>query len=156
MSEIESNEVKSSETPVETVTEAPTETPTPESAETSAATPETKTEERSPRTADRRPYADNHGGGGGSYGQRRGNDRGGGRGNFRQRRRRFQRRKVCPMCERKMDSIDYKDVSMLCLFITDRGKIRPRRMTGACAKHQRQVTTAVKRARNLALIPFKV
>ena len=64
------------------------------------------------------------------------------------------RKNVCSFCVDKVDSIDYKDVAKLHRFITERGKILPRRISGNCAKHQRQVTVAIKRARNIALLPF--
>ncbi len=64
------------------------------------------------------------------------------------------RKKVCTFCVDKVESIDYKDVAKLRRFITERGKILPRRISGNCAKHQRQVTVAIKRARNIALLPF--
>ena len=64
------------------------------------------------------------------------------------------RRKVCSFCVDKDDHIDYKDVAKLRRFVTERGKILPRRISGNCAKHQRQVTVAIKRARNIALLPF--
>ena len=64
------------------------------------------------------------------------------------------RRKVCSFCVDKVDHIDYKDVAKLRRFVTERGKILPRRISGNCAKHQRQVTGAIKRARNIALLPF--
>ena len=64
------------------------------------------------------------------------------------------RRKVCSFCVDKVEHIDYKDVAKLRRFITGRGKILPRRISGNCAKHQRQVTVAIKRARNIALLPF--
>ena len=64
------------------------------------------------------------------------------------------RRKVCTFCVDKVDVIDYKDVAKLRRFITERGKILPRRISGNCAKHQRQVTLAIKRARYIALLPF--
>ena len=64
------------------------------------------------------------------------------------------RREVCTFCVDKVDVIDYKDVAKLRRFITERGKILPRRISGNCAKHQRQVTLAIKRARNIALLPF--
>ena len=64
------------------------------------------------------------------------------------------RRKVCSFCVDKVDHIDYKDAAKLRRFTTERGKILPRRISGNCAKHQRQVTLAVKRARNIALLPF--
>ena len=64
------------------------------------------------------------------------------------------RRKVCSFCVDKVVHIDYKDVAKLRRFVTERGKILPRRISGNCAKHQRQVTVAIKRARNIALLPF--
>ena len=64
------------------------------------------------------------------------------------------RRKVCTFCVDKVEHIDYKDVAKLRRFITERGKILPRRISGNCAKHQRQVRVAIKRARNIALLPF--
>jgi small subunit ribosomal protein S18 len=64
------------------------------------------------------------------------------------------RRKPCPFCRDKIDFVDYKDVNSLRRFISDRGKIRSRRITGACRRHQNQVSTAVKRARELALLPY--
>ena len=70
------------------------------------------------------------------------------------RRKRFQKRKSCKFCEDKVVAIDYKDVKLLKLYVSERGKIIPRRITGNCAKHQRSLTTSIKRARNIALIPF--
>ena len=64
------------------------------------------------------------------------------------------RRKVCSFCVDQVDHIDYKDAAKLRRFTTERGKILPRRISGNCAKHQRQVTLAIKRARNIALLPF--
>ena len=64
------------------------------------------------------------------------------------------RKKVCSFCVDKVEQIDYKDVAKLRRYITERGKILPRRSSGNCAKHQRQVTVAIKRARNIALLPF--
>ena len=64
------------------------------------------------------------------------------------------RRKVCSFCVDKVDHIDYKDAAKLRRFTTERGKMLPRRISGNCAKHQRQVTLAIKRARNIALLPF--
>ena len=64
------------------------------------------------------------------------------------------RRKVCSFCVDKVEHIDYKDVAKLRRFVTERGKILPRRISGNCAKHQRQVTVAIKRARKIALLPF--
>lgn len=64
------------------------------------------------------------------------------------------RKKVCSFCVDKIDQIDYKDVARLRKFISERGKILPRRISGNCAKHQRQLTTAIKRARHIALLPY--
>lgn len=64
------------------------------------------------------------------------------------------RKKVCSFCAEKSKGIDYKDVAKLKKFVTERGKILPRRISGACAKHQREVTKAIKLARNIALLPF--
>ncbi|HLE27255.1 MAG TPA: 30S ribosomal protein S18 [Anaerolineales bacterium] len=61
---------------------------------------------------------------------------------------------VCQFCVDKNKKIDYKNVEMLRSLVSDRGKIRPRRQTGTCARHQRQVATAIKRARHMALLPF--
>lgn len=66
----------------------------------------------------------------------------------------FRKRKVCRFCVEKVDFIDYKKVEMLQPFVQERGKILPRRMTGTCSKHQRWLGVAVKRARNIALLPF--
>lgn len=68
--------------------------------------------------------------------------------------RRRRRRKGCSFCANKVTALDYKDTKQLQRYLTERGKILPRRVTGNCAKHQRMVTTAVKRARIMALIPF--
>jgi small subunit ribosomal protein S18 len=70
--------------------------------------------------------------------------------------RTFQRHKICRFCADNSLAIDYKDYSMLRFFVTERGKIIPRRISGNCARHQRRITNAVKRARNIALIPFTV
>lgn len=64
------------------------------------------------------------------------------------------RKRVCSFCVDKIEQVDYKDVGRLRKFMTERGKILPRRISGNCAHHQRQVTVAIKRARNLALLPF--
>ena len=66
------------------------------------------------------------------------------------------KRKVCAFCVDKAESIDYKDVAKLRKYVTERGKILPRRITGNCARHQRALTTAIKRARNIALMPYTV
>ncbi len=64
------------------------------------------------------------------------------------------RRKVCQFCVEKMTHIDYKDTARLKKFISERGKILPRRTTGTCAEHQRQLTEAIKRSRQIALLPY--
>lgn len=64
------------------------------------------------------------------------------------------RKKVCAFCADKIEHIDYKDVPRLRKFVSERSKILPRRITGTCAKHQRQLTIAVKRARHIALLPY--
>ena len=64
------------------------------------------------------------------------------------------RRKVCQLCVDKVETIDYKDTAKLRKYISDRAKILPRRMTGTCAMHQRQLTEAIKRARHIALLPY--
>lgn len=66
----------------------------------------------------------------------------------------FRRRKVCKFCVEKIDHIDYKDVRLIQQFIAERGKILPRRLTGVCSPHQRRLKVAIKRARNIALLPF--
>ena len=69
--------------------------------------------------------------------------------------KRMPRRKVCAFCQNKVDAIDYKDINTLKKYITEGGKILPRRMTGVCAKHQRVLAVAIKRARLVDLLPFK-
>ena len=64
------------------------------------------------------------------------------------------RRKSCQYCRDKVEFVDYKDINALRKFVSDRGKIRSRRITGACRRHQNQIATAVKRARELALLPY--
>ncbi|HSF33229.1 MAG TPA: 30S ribosomal protein S18 [Candidatus Tectomicrobia bacterium] len=68
--------------------------------------------------------------------------------------RRFPRKKICRFCSDKVTDIDYKDIKRLRNLITERGKIIPRRISGNCARHQRQLGIAIKRARNIALMPF--
>jgi small subunit ribosomal protein S18 len=101
------------------------------------------------------------GGGGGGYGG--GGGGGGGRGGDREERgergeggegRGFGRRKVCRFCADKALKVDYKDQQALKYFLTERGKIIPRRISGNCAKHQREIATAIKRARMLAILPY--
>ncbi len=69
-------------------------------------------------------------------------------------RKRFHRKKVCAFCIDSVKYSDYKDAKVLRGFMTERGKIIPRRISGTCAHHQRQLTVAIKRARNVALLPF--
>ncbi|MBP1744292.1 MAG: rpsR [Firmicutes bacterium] len=64
------------------------------------------------------------------------------------------KRKVCAFCANKSEFIDYKDINTLRKYVTERGKILPRRISGNCAKHQRELTDAIKRSRNIALLPF--
>ena len=71
-------------------------------------------------------------------------------------RRNKKKKRVCAFCADNIDRIDYKDVARLRKYITERGKILPRRITGNCARHQRQLTKAIKRARQIALLPYTV
>jgi len=64
------------------------------------------------------------------------------------------RRKMCRLCDDSIERVDYKDIELLRTFTTERGKIIPRRISGNCAKHQRQVNSAIKQARSIALLPF--
>jgi small subunit ribosomal protein S18 len=86
--------------------------------------------------------------------ERGGYDRGERSGGYRGRGSRYSRPRVCAFCADKVDRIDYKNYDMLRRFISERGKISPRRQTGTCAKHQRAVARAIKRARHLALLPY--
>jgi small subunit ribosomal protein S18 len=101
-----------------------------------------------------------HGGPGGGHGgpRREGGPGGGGPGGpggpRRGKRQYFRKKKVCKFCVEKMDFIDYKRADILSQFVQERGKILPRRMTGVCARHQRWLGEAIKRARNIALLPF--
>jgi len=104
-----------------------------------------------------------HGGGGGRReggpgGGRReggpGGPGGGPGGPRRGKRQYFRKKKVCKFCVEKMDFIDYKRADILSQFVQERGKILPRRMTGVCSRHQRWLGEAIKRARNIALLPF--
>lgn len=96
------------------------------------------------------------GGGGGPGGARGGRPGPGGRGGPPRRggERYIPRRKVCAFCVDKVENIDYKDVARLRKFLSDRAKIEPRRKTGTCARHQRAVSVALKRARHMALLPY--
>lgn len=73
-----------------------------------------------------------------------------------QRRGGRRRRKVCHFCANHIDHPDYKDIELLSRFVSDKGKILPRRVTGTCAKHQRALTASIKRARIMALLPFTI
>ena len=97
-----------------------------------------------------------------AFGQGRSGGGGGGRGGDKkpgdkekgQRRTLFRRRKVCKFCADKIDDINYKDVKVIGPFVPERGKILPRRISGTCAMHQRKLQTAIKRARQIALVPY--
>src|SRR5579872_3485538 len=107
----------------------------------------------------RREGGGGHGPGGGHGGPRReggpGGPGGSGPGGPRRGKRQyFRKKKVCKFCVEKMDFIDYKRADILSQFVQERGKILPRRMTGVCARHQRWLGEAIKRARNIALLPF--
>src|SRR5689334_15661103 len=91
---------------------------------------------------------------GGPGGGRREGGPGGPGGRPRGKRQYFRKKKVCKFCVEKMDFIDYKRADILSQFVQERGKILPRRMTGVCARHQRGLGVAIKRARNIALLPF--
>ena len=97
------------------------------------------------------PFGQGRSGGGGGRGR---GDKKPGDKEKGQRRPMFRRRKVCKFCADKIDYVDYKDVKLLSGFVPERGKILPRRMFGTCAKHQRKLQTAIKRARQIALIPY--
>ena len=105
-----------------------------------------------------RPGGGHGGPGGGHGGPRREGGPGGGPGGpggpRRGKRQYFRKKKVCKFCVEKMDFIDYKRADILSQFVQERGKILPRRMTGVCARHQRGLGVAIKRARNIALLPF--
>src|SRR5436190_23794682 len=100
------------------------------------------------------PFGQGRSGGGGSRGRGRGADKKGGDKAQGQRRTLFRRRKVCKFCADKIDDINYKDVKLIGPFVPERGKILPRRISGTCAMHQRKLQTAIKRARQIALIPY--
>jgi small subunit ribosomal protein S18 len=95
-----------------------------------------------------------HSGGGHSGPPRSGGGPGGPGGPRRGKRQYFRKKKVCRFCTERIDYIDYKRADMLQPFVQDRGKIMPRRTTGTCSKHQRWLGVAIKRARNIALLPF--
>src|SRR3979490_2702793 len=121
---------------------------------------EQKQQSQAPSGAPRREggHGGGHGPGGGHGGPRReggpGGPGGGPGGRPRGKRQYFRKKKVCKFCVEKMDFIDYKRADILSQFVQERGKILPRRMTGVCARHQRWLGVAIKRARNIALLPF--
>ena len=150
----ENTEVKESAESTATeasATEAPA-TKTPATEAPAAKAPAAKAPERTTRSSERRPQSDNRGGrpGGAQRGDQRPRTGGGG---YNQRTPRF-RRKNCRFCYNKEQKIDYKDASTLSHCISNRGKIMSRRKTKACAKHQRRLALAIKRARFLALLPY--
>ena len=89
-----------------------------------------------------------------SFGAKKGGRGGSAQGKDGQRRPMFRRRKVCKFCSDKIDDINYKDTRLLLPFVPERAKILPRRISGTCAKHQRVLQRAIKRARHAALLPF--
>ncbi len=91
---------------------------------------------------------DSRGGGRSGGAKKDDKDKAGGRRGF------FRRRRVCKFCVEKIDYVNYKDVKLLAPFIPERGKIQPRRISGVCATHQRALQTAIKRARQIALVPY--
>ena len=91
---------------------------------------------------------DNRERGGRGGGRDKKDDKGAGRRTF------FRRRRMCKFCVEKIDYISYKDVKLLAPFIPERGKIQPRRISGVCATHQRALQNAIKRARQIALVPY--
>ncbi len=91
---------------------------------------------------------DNREKGGRGAGRDKDDKKGGGRRTF------FRRRRVCKFCVEKIDYISYKDVKLIAPFIPERGKIQPRRISGVCATHQRALQRAIKRARQIALVPY--
>jgi small subunit ribosomal protein S18 len=95
------------------------------------------------------PFGQQRTGGRGKAGDKKTGDKAQG-----QRRTLFRRRKVCKFCADKIDDINYKDVKLIGPFVPERGKILPRRISGTCAAHQRKLQTAIKRARQIALIPY--
>jgi small subunit ribosomal protein S18 len=144
--------------PATAAPEAPEQSPRPE---------QDRTGERPAESFNGRPDAPRSEGGERSFGDRSSGDRGdrpsGDRGDrpFRPRGgggggrgRGGGRKKVCAFCVDKIDYVDYKDALKLRRYITERGKIEPRRKTGTCARHQRRLTIAIKRARHLALLPY--
>ena len=124
---------------------------------------ETKAPEQSAGATSERPRSEGRSGGDRPSGDRPGGDRprfggGGGRGPGgpprEGGRKFFRRKKVCKFCVEKIEDINYKDYRMLGQFVAESGKIVPRRLTGVCAPHQHRLSSAIKQARNIALLPF--
>jgi small subunit ribosomal protein S18 len=117
--------------------------------------PGAPTSESSSTPSEGQSQGHSHGGGHrpGPRGPRPGGGPGGG-GSREGGRKYFRRKKVCKFCVEKIESINYKDVRTLAQFVAESGKIVPRRLTGVCTPHQRRLSTAIKQARNIALLPF--
>lgn len=133
--------------------------PEESAAETMAAAPESPRTEGAPTARPeggppRREGGFRQGGPRREAGPRRDAGPGGGPGGRRPRKQYFRKRKVCRFCVERIDYIDYKKADVLQSFVQDRGKVLPRRLTGTCSQHQRWLITAIKRARNIALLPF--
>jgi len=109
----------------------------------SGATGEAVPSSERPDRGDRRPPRSGPGGPGGPRGE-------GGPGG----RKYFRRKKVCKFCVEKIEAINYRDIRLLAQFVAESGKIVPRRLTGVCTPHQRRLSSAIKQARNIALLPF--
>jgi small subunit ribosomal protein S18 len=111
-----------------------------------ASSGETRPAERSSESRPERPERSDRG----PRGPRPGGPGGGREGG----RKYFRRKKVCKFCTEKIEAVNYKDVRLLAQFVAESGKIVPRRLTGVCTPHQRRLSTAIKQARNIALLPF--
>jgi small subunit ribosomal protein S18 len=129
----------------------------PAAPESKPAAPQASAPQQAPRHEGGHSAGPRREGGPGGGGRREGGPGGGpgGPGGPRRGKRQFfRKKKVCKFCVEKMDLIDYKRADILSQFVQERGKILPRRMTGVCARHQRWLGVAIKRARNIALLPF--
>ena len=129
----------------------------PAAPESKPAAPQASAPQQAPRHEGGHGAGPRREGGPGGGGRREGGPGGGpgGPGGPRRGKRQFfRKKKVCKFCVEKMDLIDYKRADILSQFVQERGKILPRRMTGVCARHQRWLGIAIKRARNIALLPF--
>ena len=129
----------------------------PAAPESKPAAPQASAPQQAPRHEGGHSAGPRREGGPGGGGRREGgpgSGPGGPGGPRRGKRQFFRKKKVCKFCVEKMDLIDYKRADILSQFVQERGKILPRRMTGVCARHQRWLGVAIKRARNIALLPF--